>query len=221
MNNICKKRIILFGPPGSGKGTQAELLKTRYGYLHYSTGEILRESVRKKSPLGDKVRDILNRGDLVSDDIMKEIIAEKFASIPPQEAFILDGYPRTLPQADDLARIEEKTGIKMDIALYINVDDRAIIDRVSKRRMCRDCGCVYNTDTSPSKKEGICDKCGGALYQRDDDKKEAVTHRLEVYREQTSPLIDFYSKRGLLKEIDGNEMIDSIFKVVERTVSCP
>jgi adenylate kinase len=220
-DNICKKHLIFLGPPGSGKGTQAELFEKDANFKHFSTGDILRESIRKNNVLGKKIKDILECGDLVSDSIMKEIIREKFKEIDKNEKFVLDGYPRTLRQGKDLDAISNETSIKIDRVIYINVADDVIIYRISSRRICPKCGTVYNTLTLKPEKEGLCNKCGTALIQRKDDRKEAIIHRLEVYRESTEPLISYYKKRNLLTEVDGNDKIKTIFNfLIEKEILC-
>ncbi|MCK4643982.1 nucleoside monophosphate kinase [bacterium] len=222
MGKDCGKHLIFLGPPGCGKGTQAGMLSDRSGFMHFSTGDILRESIKDQTPLGIKVKAILDHGDLVSDDVMKEIVLEKFKALSGDDKFILDGYPRTLIQGKDLQEITDITGIAIDLAVYFNIPDQAIIDRISARRICSKCGKVYNLKTLPSKREGFCDDCDIPLIQRDDDKPERVKYRLEVYRELTEPLISFYKDKKLLTEIKGNDKIEFIYEnLVKLVVLCP
>jgi len=217
---ICKKHLIFLGAPGSGKGTQAKYLVENYGFKHFSTGDILRESVKSGTPLGIKVKQIIESGDLVDDETMKNIITEKFQSLDKEVKFILDGYPRTLKQANDLKEIEEKTGIYIDAVIYLEVPDEEIIKRISSRRVCPQCGRVYNLITKPPKNDNLCDVCNEELIQRKDDTVDAVKHRLEVYKENTSPLINYYFQEKKLTKIDGNDKIKNIFNFLIKEIKC-
>ncbi|MCD6578996.1 adenylate kinase [bacterium] len=217
---ICKKHLIFLGPPGCGKGTQSENFSEELGYKHYSTGDILRESVRSGNELGKKVQVIIENGDLVSDETMKEIILEKFNSISKDTKFILDGYPRTLKQAEDLKRISEESEIHIDSVIYFDVPFDSIIERISSRRVCPDCAKVYNLLTLPPHKDNLCDECNVQLVQREDDKEDAVKHRLNVYKENTAPLISFYQSEKKLTKINGNGRIQNVFNLLKQELLC-
>ncbi len=190
-------KLIFLGPPGAGKGTLAALVAETYKIPHISTGEIFREAIREKTPLGLKVQAIIDAGQLVSDDITIELVRERLAKGDAQKGFILDGFPRTIPQAEALAGI-----VAVEHAVNFDIADEAVVERLSGRRVCKVCSQNYNTLYMKPKKEGVCDKCGGDLYIREDDKVESITKRLEVYRKQTAPLIDYYRKKEKLIDID-------------------
>lgn len=206
-----KSTIVLLGPPGSGKGTQGEKLSEELGYTRLSTGDMLREAVRNGTELGKKAKEYMDSGALVPNDLIIGLMKEKIAQA--KGGVILDGFPRTVEQADALAE-----QLDVDLALNLDVDDDELINRLTKRRSCPKCNAVYHLIYNPPKTEGVCDKCGGELYQRDDDKEETVMNRLKVYRENTMPLIDYYSKKGTLVTIKGVGSIDDIFKKVEEAV---
>ena len=199
--------IILLGPPGSGKGTQAKLLAARIKVPHISTGDILRAA--KGTELGDRASEYMNRGELVPDSILIAIVEERLAKPDCASGCILDGYPRTIPQADALNRILSGLDLRIDLVINIDVPDDRLITRLSARRVC-ECGATYQLTFNPPKKEGVCDLCGGALYQRDDDTEESVRNRLLVYKRETKPLIDYYENLGLLTTIDGSGSIKEI-----------
>jgi len=199
--------IILLGPPGSGKGTQAKLLAERTGVPHISTGDILRAA--KGTELGDRASDYMNRGELVPDSVLIAMIEDRLARQDCASGCILDGYPRTIPQADALNRILSGLNRKVDLAINIDVPDDRLITRLSARRVC-ECGATYQLTFNPPQAEGICDLCGGALYQRDDDTEESVQNRLLVYKRETKPLIDYYENLELLTTIDGSGSIKEI-----------
>ena len=207
-----KTKIVLLGPPGAGKGTQAEILCDRLGFVSLSTGDMLREAVRNGTEL--EFRRVLFRsaGGLVPNDVIIGMMKEKIDGL--DGAFLLDGFPRTIEQADALGEI-----LDVDMALNIDVPDEILVQRLTQRRSCPDCKAVYNLSNKPPKKEGICDKCGAQLYQRDDDKEETVKNRLDVYRKNTFPLIDYYQKKGKLVTVKGDEgSIEDIFKKIEGIV---
>jgi adenylate kinase len=209
--------IVLFGPPGSGKGTQAKMLAERYGIPHVSTGDILREHLKKKTKLGLEAKAYMDRGALVPDDILIGIIKDRLSQPDCASGFILDGYPRTVPQADSLSVILTKLGKKLDVVLNIDVPDGELIKRLAGRRMCG-CGASYHILFNPPKRESICDRCGKPLYQRDDDKEEAVTNRLEVYKQQTQPLIEYYTNEGLMRTVQGAASIPEVFDRICRVL---
>lgn len=200
-------KLIFLGPPGAGKGTLAALVAETYKIPHISTGEIFREAIREKTPLGLKVQAIIDAGQLVSDDITIELVRERLAKGDAQKGFILDGFPRTIPQAEALAGI-----VAVEHAVNFDIADDAVVERLSGRRVCKVCSQNYNTLYMKPKKEGVCDKCGGDLYIREDDKVESITKRLEVYRKQTAPLIDYYRKKEKLIDIDAKPASGVIMK---------
>ena len=206
-----KSVIVLLGPPGSGKGTQGEKLSEELGYTRLSTGDMLREAVRNGTELGMKAKTYMDSGALVPNDLIIGLMKEKIAGA--KGGVILDGFPRTVEQADALGE-----QVDVDLALNLDVDDAELVNRLTKRRSCPGCNAVYHLVYNPPKQEGVCDKCGGMLYQRDDDKEETVMNRLKVYRENTMPLIDYYSKKGTLVTIQGVGDIDEIFAKVKEAV---
>ncbi|MFO8016744.1 MAG: adenylate kinase [Candidatus Woesearchaeota archaeon] len=198
-------RIVLIGPQGSGKGTQAELLKEKLGVPHISTGDMFRENIKEQTELGKKAKEIIDAGRLVPDELTTEMVRERLSRDDCGDGFILDGYPRNLSQAEAL---DGFAGISH--AIEIHVPDEVSVKRLSSRRQCRNCGAIYGLNRQPEK-EGVCDKCGGELYQRDDDKPEAIEERLAVYHRDTEPVIDLYMKKGILLRIDGDQTVDRIF----------
>ena len=204
-------KIILLGAPGAGKGTQGNLISKKYGFPKISTGDILREAVKNRTPLGMKAKEKMDKGELVDDEIILGIIKERVLRDDCKEGFILDGFPRNIKQAEEF----EKLGIEgKELAILFDVKDEEIIRRLSSRRVCKKCGAIYNLVVSPPKKEGICDKCGGELIQRDDDKPEVIKRRLSVYKEQTEPLVEFYEKKGILGKVNAEGEIEEIFNSV-------
>jgi len=198
-------KIILLGPPGAGKGTIAKVL-TRYdGSVQISTGDILRAAVAEGTELGRQAESVMNAGNLVSDELIMGIMEQRLKQDDCKAGYLLDGFPRTIPQAEALKLLLEKMGEKLDCALELDIPREVIIDRLSTRRTCTKCGEIYNVKSKPSKVEGICDVCGGDIVQRDDETEEAILNRLEVYAEQTAPLIGFYRDEGLLLTIQGSD----------------
>lgn len=208
-------KLIMFGPPGAGKGTQADILGRRYGIKKISTGDALREVIRSGSELGEQVKDLMDQGKFVPDEIVTEIIRDRVSSPDCANGFILDGFPRNLTQAEALVDM----GIKVNKALLIDVPDEVLVDRVQGRVMCDKCGASYHLKNNPPAVEGVCDKCGGHLEARSDDRPETVQARLKVYHELTDPVVDFYRNRGVLSEIDGTTSIENttaeILKILE------
>ncbi|ADQ05014.1 adenylate kinase [Caldicellulosiruptor owensensis OL] len=207
-------RLILLGAPGAGKGTQAEYLSKRFSIPHISTGDILRENVKNETELGKKAKEYMDKGLLVPDEIVIEIVKDRIAKEDCKNGFLLDGFPRTIAQAEALDRVLQELGQKIDKVLNIEVPDEKILERMSGRRICKNCGASFHIIYRPPQKEGICDICGGELYQREDDKEETVKKRLEVYHAQTQPLIDYYKAKGLLVVAYGQEEIADTTKEV-------
>ena len=202
--------IVLFGPPGSGKGTQAQKLAEKYEIPHVSTGDILRENVKRQTALGLEAKKYMNQGELVPDEVLIGIIKDRLSQPDCDPGCILDGYPRTIPQAEALATILKELGKTLDVVINIEVPDEDVLKRISGRRMCA-CGASYHITFNPPKKEGMCDICGRSLYQREDDKETAVMNRLEVYKKQSEPLIEYYKQQGVLVTVDGTASIDEVF----------
>lgn len=203
-------RIILLGKPGGGKGTQATMLKDRLGVPQISTGDILREAVKRQTPFGIEAKKFMDAGLLVPDCLIKDLIAERLREQDTAEGFIFDGFPRTIAQAEALKEIGASLGFDIDAVVNIDVSSEAIVTRLSGRRSCQ-CGAVYHVVSKPPEKEGVCDQCGAALYQRSDDQEAVIRNRLEQYEAQTRPLIDLYEKEGKLVTIDGNKQIEVVF----------
>lgn len=201
--------IVLFGPPGAGKGTQAKELLKRYDIPHISTGDILRANVRDGTELGIKAKEYMDKGELVPDDVLIGLIRNRLTESDCENGYILDGYPRTIPQADALTVILNEINKPLDAVINIEVDDEELVKRVSGRRSCS-CGESYHMMFNPPEQEGICDACGGELYQRDDDKEEVIRQRLAVYNDKTKPLIKYYEDAGLLVNVDGAGSVDSV-----------
>lgn len=202
--------IVLLGPPGSGKGTQAKMIAEKYGVVHISTGDILRENVRGGTDLGKEAKTYMDAGKLVPDELLINIIKDRLAKPDVAGGYMLDGYPRTTPQAEAMDKILPELGQKIDVVVNIDVPDDELVKRLGGRRMCQ-CGVSYHLKFNPPKKEGICDVCGGELYHRGDDKEEAILNRLEVYKTQTQPLIDYYNTAGIIASINGAGEISEIF----------
>jgi adenylate kinase len=203
-------RVVLLGPPGAGKGTQAKLLREKFEACQISTGDILRKAVAEQSPLGKEASEYINRGALVPDNVIVKLVAERLKGKDCEKGFILDGFPRTIEQAQSLEEILENMGLALHGVLSVQVPPGVIVERLAGRRTCKDCGALYHRDFDPSRKEGVCDRCGGELFQRNDDREETINARLMVYGTQTAPLIDFYRERGMLREIDGVGKVEEI-----------
>lgn len=203
--------ILLMGPPGAGKGTQAERLIETYGIPQISTGDMFRAAVKEQTPLGLEAKKYMDNGQLVPDAVTVGIVKERLAKDDCKKGFILDGFPRTTSQAVSLDAILQDLGIKLNGVVNIAVPDEELVRRTTGRKICRSCGATYHITFKPSKKAGVCDKCGGALYQRDDDKMETVKKRLSVYAAQTKPLIDYYKNSNLYIEINGAREMDAVF----------
>jgi adenylate kinase len=196
-------RIVLLGPPGAGKGTQAKLMLERTGMVHISTGDLLRAAVASGSPLGKAAREYMDRGELVPDQLVTDMIRDRLVTMGAAPSFMLDGFPRTVVQAEALEKLLASRGIPLDHVISLEVPREELVRRLSGRRTCRSCGAMAHVVFDPPRRQGICDRCGGELYQREDDREDTVRTRLEVYERATAPLIAFYKGRGLLREVDG------------------
>ena len=209
-------RIVLLGPPGSGKGTQAGELQKRWGIPHIASGDLLRALVRDDTQLGRRARPYMDRGELVPDDLILDMMADGLSQPDAQEGYVLDGFPRTVAQAEALEQRLKEIGRELEAVIYLRVPEEEILRRLSGRRTCPVCNAVYHVDTMPPKKEGICDECSAELIRRDDESPDVIRKRLQVYEEQTRPLLDFYEQRGLLKEVDGTIGVDNVIREIER-----
>jgi adenylate kinase len=203
-------RVVLLGPPGAGKGTQAKLLQEKFAACQISTGDILRKSVANQTPLGKEAAQYIDRGALVPDDVIVGLVAERLKEKDCERGFILDGFPRTIPQAESLDAILKQMKLSLNAVLSVQVPRAVIIERLAGRRSCKNCGALAHMVFSPPKKKDVCDRCGGELYQRHDDEEETVANRLNVYENQTAPLVNYYRQRNLLREIDGVGPVDEI-----------
>ena len=204
-------KIIMLGAPGAGKGTQAKMIAEKFDIPHISTGDIFRANIKNGTELGKKAKEYMDKGQLVPDELTVEILLDRVAADDCKNGYVLDGFPRTIPQADVLDKELTKLGDKVDFAINVDVPDENIVRRMSGRRACLKCGATYHIEHIPPKQEGICDKCGSELVQRDDDKPETVQNRLSVYHEQTQPLIDYYNKKNILKSVDGTKDMQEVF----------
>ena len=205
----------MLGAPGAGKGTQAERISEAYNIPHISTGDIFRENIKNNTPLGKKAKEYMDAGNLVPDELTCNLVTDRISKDDCKNGFILDGFPRTLPQADALEHALTESGLSMDFALDVEVPDENIIERMDGRRACSGCGKIYHLVANPPAKEGVCDACGGELIERDDDKPETVKKRLEVYHSQTKPLIDYYRGKNILHVIDGTRDMGVVFKEIK------
>ncbi|MEE3419485.1 MAG: adenylate kinase [Lachnospiraceae bacterium] len=208
--------IIMLGAPGAGKGTQAARIADAYHIPHISTGDIFRANIKGGTELGKKAKSYMDAGKLVPDELVCDLVADRIAQDDCKDGCILDGFPRTIPQAKSLDEAVAKMGTKVDFAVNVDVPDQVIIDRMSGRRACLKCGATYHVEYKKPKQEGICDVCGSELVLRDDDKPETVKTRLDVYHEQTQPLIDFYEKKGVLLTVDGTQPMDDVFAQIRK-----
>jgi len=207
-------RVILLGPPGAGKGTQAASISTEVGIPHISTGEMFRAALKNGTPLGLEAKKYMDSGELVPDDVVVGMVNERIQQPDCSEGFLLDGFPRTIVQAQKLDETMENTGLKLDLVINLQCSDKTVVSRLSGRRVCKSCGAIYHVENMPPKQDGICDKCGGELYQRDDDKADTILNRLEVYRNSTEALIDYYRQKDLLKDVDANAQREETLKAM-------
>ena len=207
-------KIIMLGAPGAGKGTQAKKIADKYGIPHISTGDIFRANIKNGTELGKKAKAYMDQGLLVPDDLTLELIMDRFREPDCAGGYVLDGFPRTIPQAEALTRALEANGDSIDYAVNVEVPDENIVSRMSGRRACLSCGATYHIVHIPTKVEGICDRCGEKLVLRDDDKPETVQKRLDVYHSQTQPLIEYYDGQGKLAEVDGTAPMEDVFEAI-------
>lgn len=213
------KKIVFLGAPGSGKGTQARQLSERLGIPHISTGDMLREAVRNETALGREAAPIMASGGLVPDDLMVGIIGDRLRESDAREGFILDGFPRTVAQAEKLDALLGGNGNGKTRVLYLSVPDEVIVRRISARRTCSECGAIYHLENKPPAADGICDSCGGELVARADDTEEAVRKRLDAFHRQTMPVVEYYQEQGSLAEIDGQLPVDEVFEEIGQSLS--
>jgi len=206
--------LVMFGPPGAGKGTQAEKLQEEFGYLHISTGDILREAVEKKTPLGIEARKFMEKVELVPDEVIIPIVQDKIQESKNIPGFIFDGFPRTIAQAQMLDKALSAIGAGINKVIYLKTMPGIIVKRLSGRRTCEKCGKIYHTNTMPAKVEGICDECGGRVLLRDDDKEETILRRLKVYQQQTEAILKYFKKKGILLEVDGALPIKDSYEII-------
>ena len=207
-------KIIMLGAPGAGKGTQAKKIAEKYHIPHISTGDIFRANIKNGTELGKKAKTYMDQGLLVPDELTVDLVIDRVGQDDCKDGYILDGFPRTIPQAECLDAALEKRGEKVDFAIDVEVPDENIVNRMSGRRACLKCGATYHIEYAAPKTENVCDTCGEALVLRDDDKPETVSKRLKVYHEQTQPLIDYYTEQGVLKTVDGTRSLDEVFQAI-------
>ena len=207
-------KVVMVGAPGAGKGTQAKKIAAKYSIPHISTGDIFRANIKNGTELGKKAKTYMDQGLLVPDELVVDLVVDRVNQEDCANGYVLDGFPRTIPQAEALTKALAGQGQKLDYAIDVDVPDENIVRRMGGRRACVGCGATYHLEYAPPKQEGICDTCGGELILRDDDKPETVTKRLGVYHEQTQPLIDYYTNAGILKRVDGTVDIDEVFQAI-------
>lgn len=205
-------KVVLLGPPGAGKGTQAKVLSENFKVLHISTGDMLRDAVKEGTKIGNIAKVYMQKGELVPDSVVTDIVVERISQEDAKRGFLLDGFPRNENQAKDLDTSMSATSDKLDVVLYFKTSPRVSIERLSGRRVCKTCSANFHIKNMPPKKDGMCDYCGGELIQRDDDKEETVKRRLKVYEEETRSLIDYYRKKSILKEVSGDLNVNELFK---------
>ncbi|NSL52571.1 adenylate kinase [Calidifontibacillus erzurumensis] len=208
--------LVLMGLPGAGKGTQAEKIVAKYKIPHISTGDMFRQAIAEGTELGMKAKSYMDQGALVPDEVTIGIVKDRLSKDDCKNGFLLDGFPRTVPQAEALEVLLSELGREINYVIHIEVDTSKLMERLTGRRICKSCGATYHMVFNPPKQEGVCDKCGGELYQRSDDNAETVGNRLDVNLKQTQPLLDFYSKKGYLRNINGDQDIDKVFSDIEQ-----
>jgi adenylate kinase len=207
-------KLIMLGAPGAGKGTQAKKIAAKYAIPHISTGDIFRANIKNGTELGKKAQSYMDQGLLVPDELVCDLVVDRIQQEDCARGYVLDGFPRTIPQAEALTAALEKAGTAVDYAINVEVPDENILKRMGGRRACLSCGATYHIEFNPTKQEGVCDACGAELVLRDDDKPETVQKRLDVYHKQTQPLIDYYTKAGKLVEVDGTQSMDDVFAAI-------
>ena len=210
--------IVLLGPPGAGKGTQAELIVKKYGIPQISTGDIFRANIKNGTELGKKAKEYMDKGELVPDELVVDLVKDRLEQDDCKNGFMLDGFPRTVFQAEELTKIMEAKNLSINYVLNIDVASEKLIDRIAGRRVCKSCGATYNVNTKPTAKEGVCDACGGEVYQRADDNRETVENRINVYFAQTAPLIEYYEKAGVLATVNGDQAMDNVFSDITKVL---
>lgn len=208
-------RLVLIGPPGAGKGTLAVRMKEKYGVAHISTGDMLRDNVKRDTELGKEAKRYMEAGKLVPDDVIIRMMAQRLKEPDCNEGFLLDGFPRTVPQAEALDDLLDVMGLTLDAVILFSIGDEEVVTRLSGRRVCKECGAIYHISFHPPLREGTCDLCGGEVVQREDDKEQVVRNRLEVYRQQTAPLVEFYRAKGLLFEVDASRSSEEVLASIE------
>ncbi|GAB6159511.1 adenylate kinase [Howardella ureilytica] len=211
-------KIVMLGAPGAGKGTQAKRIAAKFSVPHISTGDIFRANIKNNTPLGEKAKSYMDKGELVPDELVIELIMDRFAQDDCVNGYVLDGFPRTIPQAEELDKALNGVNDKLDYAIDVEVPDDNIISRMSGRRACLNCGATYHIVHNPPKVENVCDTCNGELILRDDDKEETVKNRLDVYHTQTEPLLKYYTEKGILYTVDGTQDMDTVFDSICKIV---
>jgi adenylate kinase len=218
---MAQHNLILLGPPGAGKGTQAGRIVQDYGVPHISTGDILRAAVKNQTAMGLEAKRYMDAGDLVPDEVVIGIVKDRLQEPDTARGFLMDGFPRTIPQAEALDRMLEGIGRRLSCTIAVLVDNDELVKRLSGRRICRECQTPYHVYSNPSEREGICDKCGGELYQRDDDSEATVRNRLDVYERQTAPLIDYYDRQGLVVRVEGQNSPEQVYEDIREAIGRP
>ncbi|MFU8785770.1 MAG: adenylate kinase [Candidatus Izemoplasmataceae bacterium] len=211
-------KILLMGPPGAGKGSQSAKLVEEFQLTNISTGEMFRESFRNNEPLGIEAMRYIDKGNLVADDITNEIVRKRLLREDAERCFLLDGYPRTVAQAEALDEMLDQMNSKLTAVINITVDKEAILERMVGRRVCKKCGLSYHLSFKPPKQDGVCDECGGELYQRTDDQLSSVKNRLDIYENKTKPIIEYYKSRGILKNVDGMQSFDEVYQDIKKAL---
>lgn len=203
-------RLVLAGPPGAGKGTQASRISAEYGIPHVATGEMLRDHVRRETDLGKQAKRFMDKGELVPDDLIIDMVRERLANADSEQGFVLDGFPRTVPQAEALEEVLDELDKPLEVVVRMAVGEEEVLRRITGRRVCENCGQIYHVEMDPPRQEGVCDECDGSLFQREDDTEEIVRERLAGYREQTGEVLTFYEERGLLRDVDAEGEVDEV-----------
>lgn len=211
-------KIIMLGAPGAGKGTQAKKIAAKYSIPHVSTGDIFRANIKGGTELGKKAQSYMDKGELVPDELVVDLVRDRLNQDDCANGFMLDGFPRTVFQAEELDKIMAEKELSITKVLNIEVEPSKLIDRIAGRRVCKACGATYNINTKPTAKEGVCDACGGEVYQRADDNRETVENRINVYNSQTAPLVEYYEKAGSLATINGDQPMDSVFSDITKVL---